>query len=86
MCIRGSSTASISLTGRGFDLPFVDNGTDAEGVAGPTFSSTMVFQAPQAGHLPTHLGESAPHEVQNHMVFIDFFAIFRIFLEVSSSS
>ena len=52
-----------------------DRGTADEGVAGPTFSSTIVFQAPQAGHLPAHLGESAPQEVQNHIVFIAFFAI-----------
>ena len=26
--------------------------------------STMVFHAPQAGHLPCHLGVSLPHSVQ----------------------
>ena len=35
-----------------------------------TLSSTIVFQAPQAGHLPIHLGLSFPHSVQNHFVFV----------------
>jgi hypothetical protein len=44
---------------------------DATGEAereGPTvtFSSTIVFHSPHEGHLPTHLGESAPQELQNH--------------------
>ena len=38
-------------------------------------SSTMVFHAPHDGQRPSHLGESAPHSVQNHMVFSFDFAI-----------
>ena len=32
-------------------------------------ASTIVFHSPQAGHLPIHLGLSAPQELQNHEVF-----------------
>lgn len=35
-----------------------------------TRSSTNVFHAPHEGHLPCHLGESAPHSEQNHMLFV----------------
>ena len=41
---------------------------------GLTLSSTILFQAPHEGHLPSHFGESAPHSVQNQRVFSFVFA------------
>ena len=34
-----------------------------------TVSSTQVFHAPQAGHLPNHFGDSLPHSLQKNAVF-----------------
>lgn len=34
-----------------------------------TFSSTSVPHSPHDGQRPSHLGESAPHELQNHIDF-----------------
>jgi hypothetical protein len=39
-------------------------------------SSTYVFHSPQAGHLPSHLGESLPHWEQMKTVFA--FAMFFV--------
>ncbi len=50
----------MALTVFGVDFVRDDKGA-ADELAGPTFSSTMVFHWPQAGQRPTHLGESAPH-------------------------
>jgi hypothetical protein len=33
-----------------------------------TCSSTMLFQLPQSGHLPTHLGDSYPHDWQTYLI------------------
>lgn len=44
-------------------FPFLPEGTR---------SSTIVFHSPQAGHLPAHLGDSAPQLLQNHAVFVSF--------------
>lgn len=59
--------ASISDTfwGRLFDL--LPTGDLAD--LGLTRSSTNVFHCPHAGHLPSHLGESAPQLVQYQTVF-----------------
>ena len=73
---RGSSTASIWFTGLGTPLEpraAADCFVPADAVL--IFSSTMVFHAPHPGHLPVHFGASAPHSVQNHMVFCRTLAI-----------
>lgn len=71
----------MALTVFGVDFVRNDKGT-ADELAGPTFSSTMVFHWPQAGQRPTHFGESAPHEVQNHIVRCCFFAMSLRVLEI----
>ena len=61
---RISSASSISgrATGRG-PGPIRTSGRPAFPL-GALSPSTMVFQAPQAGHFPAHLGVSLPHWVQ----------------------
>ena len=76
--MRGKSEASMALTAIGFDC--VDSGENAlllrpDEEAGAR-SSTIVFHSPHSGHLPCHLGDSAPHDVQNHSVCV-FFALIR---------
>ena len=69
--MRGASFASIWLTGLGFSAVaprrLVVNVLDGPAV---TRSSTMVFHSPHTGHLPAHLGESAPHDEQYHTLFV----------------
>ncbi len=77
MSMRGSLSASISLTARAREAcvrrlpPLL--AVEAAEVA--TRSSTIVFHAPQAGQRPAHFDDSAPHSEQNHAVFTVFFAI-----------
>ena len=63
---RSSSVASTSSMGRGFRRGEVDRLPPAFFLlsAAGAGCSTMVFQAPQARHLPCHLGVSLPHWVQ----------------------
>ncbi len=60
--MRSSSTASTSAS----DFTSLDEASDWKRLAAAfsTTVSTSVFQAPQAGHWPCHLGELPPHSVQ----------------------
>ena len=66
------------FTGRGVLLGRRGIADEADVVVPHTFSSTMVFHSPHAGHLPVHFGESAPQEVQNHIVLVFVLAMARI--------
>ena len=79
ICMRGSSSACISLRGTGLEsaetrVPRVALPVPLETL---TFSPTKVFHSPQLGHLPTHLGDSCPQLLQKYAVFT--FAIFTSF-------
>lgn len=71
--MRSSSLRGMSetLTGRLLSSREANGALDE---VGDTRSSTMVFHCPHWEHRPSHLGDSAPHSVQNHAVLI-FFAI-----------
>ena len=50
------------------DLP--EEALRVRAVLGAVSCSTMVFQAPQAGHFPDHFGVSLPHSVQKNVVLL----------------
>lgn len=71
MCMRGSSSDSISDSRCGRDLVTVRKGEDLDDLEA-TFSSTKVFHSPHVGQRPSHLGDSVPQLLQYHTVFILF--------------
>ena len=76
--IRGCSVVEIALSGMACEVPEATGDGEREApdadVTG-TDSSTIVFHAPQAGQRPAHLGESAPHSLQNHTLLYLLLAI-----------
>jgi hypothetical protein len=62
---RVSVCAGTSQIGIGFDRSPV--GKPCPDV--PNVSSAMLFQDPQSGHLPSHLGDWQPHFWQEKTVF-----------------
>lgn len=73
--MRGSSSGWISDSFTGRDPSVESNPLLLEDCLADTFSSTKVFHSPQAGHLPIHLGDSYPHELQKYTDFIFVLAI-----------
>lgn len=74
--MRGSSSVAISDTGTGADRREDECGPGVRDFfSGSTFSSTMVFHSPHAGHRPTHFGDSAPQLLQNHTVLTVFIVL-----------
>ena len=65
---RGNSSISTSAIRRGVSNVVV-NAWELFVSAGATSSSTSVFQLPHAGHLPSHLADSAPHSWQTYLTF-----------------
>lgn len=72
----------MALTATGLLEPMADDGANVR--CGPrlTLSSTIVFHSPHEGHLPTHLGESIPHDEQCHTVFIFIADIGNLYFDV----
>ena len=67
--MRGCSVVEMALSGTACEVPVATGEGEREvpeAVATGTDYSTIVFHAPQAGQRPAHLGESAPHSLQNH--------------------
>src|SRR5207237_10207318 len=60
------ATASLFRSVRRIGGLAVGKPLTAEPLNRPTASSTSAFHAPQASHLPPHLGWSAPHSVQRN--------------------
>jgi hypothetical protein len=81
--IRATSSAMILGSGIGFGLflpalaVFQTCRCSALVSLRSTISSSQVFQLPQAGHLPNHLGSVLPHSVHANTFFT--FAKFLFF-------
>ena len=77
--MRGVSDVVISLRATALESRALTGDGERDGVVA-TFSSTIVFHSPQAGHLPIQRGDDAPQDVHTHIDLYLVLAIFGIYL------